>query len=175
MTTRKHVATRRPWTPEFLDQIATLYNANVRLKEIARTIGYKRGGSLSSVLLELRSQGKIGMRNTRMAGNTFRAGKKREPEGTQTQLAMWDLLEVSQPLEPTEPAAAKPEPKPKPKPVPVDTHAARTPIDDMLAQLRKEKADWLQMYTDLKAKMEALDEAIEKLEDAKEALGDAYR
>lgn len=171
MTTRKHVATRRPWTPEFLDQIATLYNANVRLKEIARTIGYKRGGSLSSVLLELRSQGKIGMRNTRMAGNTFRAGKKREPEGTQTQLAMWDLLEVSQPLEPTEPAAAKPEPKPEP----VITNAPSTPLDDMLAQLRKEKADWLQMYTDLKAKMEALDEAIERLEDAKEALGDAYR
>ena len=45
----------------------------------------------------------------------------------------------------------------------------------MLAKLRREKADWLQMYTELKTKMEALDEAIEKLEDAKEALGDAYR
>ena len=168
MTTRKQVATRRPWTPEFLDQIATLYNANVRLKEIARTIGYKRGGSLSSVLLELRSQGKIGMRNTRMAGNTFRLGKKKEPEGAQAQLAMWDLLEM--------PVTQDPAPKPVvSKPEPVITNAPSTPLDDMLAQLRKEKADWLQMYTDLKAKMEALDEAIEKLEDAKEALGDAYR
>lgn len=159
--TRKHFATRHPWTPEFLDKVASLYNANIRLKEIARTLGYKHGGSLGSVLTELRAQGKIGMRNAKLAGNNFRLGKGE----TQPQLALWNLLEMPAPA-PT-PVVSEPEP--------VTTNAPSTPLDDMLAKLRREKADWLQMYTDLKTKMEALDEAIEKLEDAKEALGDAYR
>lgn len=166
--TRKQFATRRPWTPDFLNQVATLYNADIRLKEIARTLGYKHGGSLGGVLAELRAQGKIGLRNDKLAGNNFRLGRGKKPEVTQTQLAMWDLLEMPVTPAPAPTLAAS-------EPEPMDTNVSRTPLDDMLAKLRREKADWLQMYTELKTKMEALDEAIEKLEDAKEALGDAYR
>jgi hypothetical protein len=201
------------YQPEILDKIASLYNAGVRVKEIARTLGYTGGGSLSVPLAMLRKEGRIGTRLPRLIGNNHRTSveaeayaqtkkriedlsnkgwtreeianhmgmtyaavatclwrERKKMEGTKTpdaqQMSLLDLIEA-QPA----PAAKTETPAALPAPVSVPTTHVTTSVDEALSKLREEKAGWVQMYEELKAKLSALDEAIEKLEDAKEVLG----
>jgi hypothetical protein len=58
----------RVYTDEFLQKLSGLYNNGVRLKEIARVLGYKDAGSLGVALIRCRDKGLITARNNRVVG-----------------------------------------------------------------------------------------------------------
>ena len=72
----------RVYTDEFLHKLSGLYNSGVRLKEIARVLGYEGAQSLGVALSRCRDKGLITARNNKIVGLP-REGRGMPPEQRQ--------------------------------------------------------------------------------------------